>query len=164
MGQLCFWLWPMEMLVMTDKQEFQLVAPLVAGGGCFVLLLLATRLTGDLNRYTWKALLSGRPPSDALDPTFWQNELTQMWLAWPLVLVFGLLLSLTIPCGLFLWIWHVQVAAKADRVAAAAGSRVQIVKTDSSSTKLFRSVVLAWGTINLLALVVAIIHAFLGKP
>ncbi len=43
---------------MTDKQEFQLLAPLIVGLGFFGLSLLLARTTGDLNRYTWKALLA----------------------------------------------------------------------------------------------------------
>lgn len=135
----------MEMLVMTDKQEFQLIAPLVAGGGCFVLLLLFTRMTGDLNRYTWKALLaSGGLLAYALYLTFWQNEIKQLWSSFPLVLVFGLLLSLMFPCGLFYWIWNVQIAAKAERVAVEATGAVEIAKTEPPSTRLFRSAVFMW--------------------
>jgi hypothetical protein len=101
---------------MTDKQDFQLVAPLIGGGGCFILCLLWTRMTGDLNRYTWKALLAcGGLLAYALYLTFWQNELKELWHSAPSVLVFGLLLSLAVPCGLFYWVWRVQVAAKAKR-------------------------------------------------
>lgn len=101
---------------MTDKQEFQLIAPLIAGGGCFILLLVLTRMTGDLNRCTWKALLaSGGLLAYTLYLTFWQNEIRSLWHSSAVVLVFGLLLSLLIPFGLFYWIWRVQVAAKAQK-------------------------------------------------
>lgn len=165
LGQLCCLVWPVEIPVMTDKQLFQLVVPLLGGAGCFILLLLGTRVTGDLNRYTWKALLaSAGLLTYAVYLTFWQDEIKQMWWSRPVVLVFGLLLSLTVPCGLFYWIWRVQVEAKAERVALATGSAVTIAKTHSSSAKLFRSAMLAWGIINSLGLLMAIISAFFRKP
>lgn len=150
---------------MTDTQLFQLVVPLVCGGGFFMLLLIGTRVTGDLNRYTWKALLaSAGLLTYAAYLTFWQDEIVQMWLSRPLVLVFGLLLSLTLPCGLFFWIWRVQVEAKAERVAVKAGSAVKTVQTHSSSAKLFQSAMLAWGIINLVGLLIAIVNAFFRNP
>lgn len=53
----------------------------------------------------------------ALYLTFWQNEIKYLWYSSPLILVFGLLLSLLVPSGLFYWIWRVQVAARAEKVA-----------------------------------------------
>jgi hypothetical protein len=101
---------------MTSKQEFQLIVPLIAGVGFFILALVWTGITGDLNRYTWKALLaSGGLVAYALYLTVWQHELKELWHSVPLVFVSILLLSLVIPCGLFYWIWRIQIAAKAQQ-------------------------------------------------
>ncbi|HYL82633.1 MAG TPA: hypothetical protein VE263_00235 [Candidatus Angelobacter sp.] len=146
---------------MTDKQEMQLVAPLILSGVFFILLSLIWRGIGDLNRYTWKALLaSAGLIAYALYLTMWQNEIIVLWNSFPLVVVFGALLSLIVPCGLFYWIWRVQVAAKAEKTPAASES----IKTGTSSRRLFNGVVLAWGVVNLLGLLIAIIHAFLRRP
>jgi hypothetical protein len=101
---------------MTSKQEFQLVAPLIGGIGFFILALVWMGITGNLNRYTWKALLaSGGLVAYALYLTCWQNELKELWHSVPLVLVSIVVLSLSIPCGLFYWIWRVQIEAKAEQ-------------------------------------------------
>jgi ATP/ADP translocase len=102
---------------MTSKQEFQLIAPLIAGLGFFILASVWIGITGNLNRYTWKALLASAGLfAYALYLTVWQNELKELWHSVPLVLVAILVLSLGLPCGLFYWIWRVQVAAKAEQL------------------------------------------------
>jgi hypothetical protein len=143
---------------MTDKQVFQLIAPIVVGFGFFLLALLLGRTTGDLNRYTWKALLaSGGLLAYALYLTFWQNEMKELWAFSPALLVLGLLFSLLFPAWLFYWIWTVQTAARAEQVI--------IVKPNhpsgSPSAKIFRSVFLVWGVVNLLGLLIAIVRVFL---
>jgi hypothetical protein len=149
------------MLVMTDRQLMQLIAPLVIGGVFFVLVSIVWRGIGDLNRYTWKALLaSAGLIAYALYLTMWQDEVKSLWHSFPLILAFGLLLSLIIPCGLFYWIWRVQLAAKAERDPAGSES----TKVDPGSTKLFKGVVLVWGVANTLGLLIAIIHSFLRRP
>lgn len=146
---------------MTDKQWIQLVAPLVIGCVFLVLVSLVWRGIGDLNRYTWKALLaSAGLIAYALYLTMWQDEIRGLWHSFPVIILFGGLLSLIVPCSLFHWIWRVQVTARAERIPAPP----EDMRPMSSSRRVFRGVVLVWGTLNLLGLLIAIIHSFLRKP
>lgn len=139
---------------MTDKQEMQLVAPLILSGVFFILVSLIWHGMGDLNRYTWKTLLaSAGLIAYALYLTMWQDEIIGLWNSFPFIVVFGTLLSLIVPCGLFYWIWRVQVAAKVESIQAAPAA----TKPVSSSTRLIRGLVLVWGCVNLLGLLIAII-------
>jgi hypothetical protein len=148
------------MLVITNKQEFQLLLPLIGGLGFVVMCVLLFRGTGDLNRYTFKALIaSGGLLAYALYLTVWQNELKYVWSMWPLVLIFGLFMSLIVPIGLFYWIWRVQVSAKVSGALIAPPNAPAL----SPFTKLFRAAVLIWGMINLIGLLVAIIRLIENK-
>lgn len=161
LGPLRDWLRCVEMLVMTGKQEMQLIAPLILAAVFFVFLLVLARLTGDLNRYTWKALLAAAGlGAYALYLTMWQNEIGGLWHSFPLVVVFGVLLSLLAPCGLFYWIWRVQAAAKAEKIPVTS----QNIKPVSGFTRVFRRIVLVWGALNLLGLLIAVIYSFFRKP
>jgi hypothetical protein len=147
------------MLVITDKQEFQLVAPLAMGGGAFLLFLLLMRMTGDLNRNTWKALLAAAGLiTYALYLTMWQNEIRRLWTFSPPVATFGVLLSLFVPSGLFFWIWGVQLAARREGM----GQEPRLPKTDRL-TELFRLFVLIWGTVNFLGLLIAVVYSIVRR-
>jgi hypothetical protein len=149
---------------MTDKQWFQLVAPPIGGLGFFVLALVLARATGDLNRYTWKALLaSGGLISYVVYLTFWQDEIKNAWGEAPYLVILGLLSSTIVPIGLFYWIWRVQMGAKAERAALGSISETAAVRIASTSSKVFSLVVLLWGIANLLGLLVAIVHALLQR-
>jgi len=146
---------------MTDRQEFQLVAPLIMGGAAFILFLILARITGDLNRFVWKALLAcAGLISYALYLTVWQNEIKELWHFSPLIVVFALFLSLTIPVILFMSVWRVQVGARAERAEASSDVQSELAKPIPGAQKLARWVVLVWGLANLVGLLATVIHSY----
>lgn len=149
------------MLVITSKQGMQLLAPPILGSVLFVMCLVVSRATGSLNRYTWKGLLAAAGLATyAVYLTLWQDEISRMWHSFPLVVVFGALLSLAFPASLFYWIWRVQVAAKAEQVPVLPDD----IRKPSASTRLIRGFVLVWGLVNLGGLLIAIIYSFFRNP
>lgn len=140
---------------MTSKQEMQLIAPLAAGAGFFLMMCIVTARTGELNRYTAKGLLAcSGLLSYALYLTLWQDEIKALWYLSPLLVVSGVLLSLTIPAGLFTWTWHVQTVARAQsNVAAFNGS-----ERTAPVQALTRRVLFVWGLVNLVGLAAMLAH------
>jgi hypothetical protein len=149
---------------MPDKREMQLVAPPILGGALYVLYLVWSLATGNLNRYTAKALLAAAGLAIyAGYIILWQNEIKDLWHSSPLVVVFGLLLSLLAPFGLFYWIWRVQVGAKAEIFSLGSKRRSELLDAESNFARQVRFAVLIWGGANSLGLLFAIFHSVIRK-
>jgi hypothetical protein len=160
MGQLCDSLRSVALFAVTDRQWIQLVAPPIVGLGFFLLVVIFMRGTGDLNRYSWKALLaSAGLLTYAGYLTLWQTEIKNAWYVAPFLVIIGLFATLIIPIGLFYWIWRVQIGAKTEGLVSTANP----TRSVSVGRKVFRLIVLIWGIANLLGLLAASISAYFRR-